>query len=66
VAFGAEGLADGKAMKLLVNTCTIGVPFVDEIENATAVRARVTSARDDFTKLYHASRETPHGPPHIQ
>ena len=66
VAFGAEGLADGKAVKLLVNTCTIGVPFVDEIENATAVRARVTSARDDFTKLYHASLETQHGPPHIQ
>src|SRR5947199_4120282 len=28
VAFGAEGLVGGKAMKLLVNTCTVGVPFV--------------------------------------
>ena len=32
VAFGADGLAEGKAMKLLVNTCTVGVPFVREIE----------------------------------
>jgi 3-hydroxyisobutyrate dehydrogenase-like beta-hydroxyacid dehydrogenase len=34
VAFGAEGLAKGKAMKLLVNTCTVGVPFVKEVERA--------------------------------
>ncbi len=26
VAFGADGLIHGKAMKLLVNTCTVGVP----------------------------------------
>src|ERR1700719_551507 len=39
VAFGAEGLASGKAMKLLVNTCTVGVPFVKEIERAMAARA---------------------------
>ena len=32
VAFGAESLAGGKAMKLLVNTCTVGVPFVKEVE----------------------------------
>jgi hypothetical protein len=32
-----QGLAEGKAMKLLVNTCTIGVPFVNEIEQAMAV-----------------------------
>jgi len=38
VAFGAEGLAKGKAMKLLVNTCTIGVPFVREIEQAMAAQ----------------------------
>ncbi|HEX2150624.1 MAG TPA: NAD(P)-dependent oxidoreductase, partial [Stellaceae bacterium] len=31
-AFGADGLAEGEAMKLLVNTCTGGVPFVREIE----------------------------------
>jgi 3-hydroxyisobutyrate dehydrogenase-like beta-hydroxyacid dehydrogenase len=37
-AFGAEGLAGGKAMKLLVNTCTVGVPFVKEIERAMAAR----------------------------
>jgi 2-hydroxy-3-oxopropionate reductase len=38
VAFGAEGLASGKAMKLLVNTCTVGVPFVREIEQGLAAR----------------------------
>ena len=38
VTFGAEGLAEGKAMKLLVNTCTIGVPFVKELEQAMAAR----------------------------
>ena len=36
VAFGVDGLTHGKAMKLLVNTCTIGVPFVQEIEQAMA------------------------------
>jgi len=29
---GPDGLAQGKAMKLLVNTCTVGVKFVREIE----------------------------------
>jgi 3-hydroxyisobutyrate dehydrogenase-like beta-hydroxyacid dehydrogenase len=38
VAFGEDGLARGKAMKLLVNTCTIGVPFVREIEQAMAAQ----------------------------
>ena len=38
VAFGADGLAEGKAMKLLVNTCTVGVPFVQEIEQGLAAR----------------------------
>src|SRR4051794_25543348 len=38
VAFGAEGLVHGKAMKLLVNTCTVGVPFVREIEQGMAAR----------------------------
>jgi 3-hydroxyisobutyrate dehydrogenase-like beta-hydroxyacid dehydrogenase len=38
VAFGRDGLTHGKAMKLLVNTCTIGVPFVKEIEQAMAVQ----------------------------
>src|SRR5215472_947553 len=38
VAFGADGLIHGKAMKLLVNTCTVGVPFVREIEQAMAAR----------------------------
>jgi 3-hydroxyisobutyrate dehydrogenase-like beta-hydroxyacid dehydrogenase len=37
VAFGDDGLTQGKAMKLLVNTCTIGVPFVKEIEAAMGV-----------------------------
>jgi 2-hydroxy-3-oxopropionate reductase len=41
VMFGADGLANGKAMKLLVNTCTVGVPFVHEIEQ-TMVAQGVT------------------------
>jgi hypothetical protein len=36
-----QGLAEGKAMKLLVNTCTIGVPFVNEIEQAMAAQCRL-------------------------
>jgi 3-hydroxyisobutyrate dehydrogenase-like beta-hydroxyacid dehydrogenase len=38
VAFGADGLTGGSALKLLVNTCTVGVPFVREIEQAMAAR----------------------------
>jgi 3-hydroxyisobutyrate dehydrogenase-like beta-hydroxyacid dehydrogenase len=38
VAFGPDGLIHGDKMKLLVNTCTIGVPFVKEIEQAMASR----------------------------
>jgi 3-hydroxyisobutyrate dehydrogenase-like beta-hydroxyacid dehydrogenase len=38
VAFGPDGLLHGKVIKLLVNTCTIGVPFVNEIEHAMAAR----------------------------
>ena len=38
VVFGPDGLAQGKAMKLLVNTCTVGVPFVKEIEQAMAAQ----------------------------
>ena len=30
---GPDGLLAGKAMKTLVNTCTVGVPFVREIES---------------------------------
>jgi len=36
VAYGPDGLIHGRAMKLLVNTCTVGVPFVKEIERALA------------------------------
>jgi 3-hydroxyisobutyrate dehydrogenase-like beta-hydroxyacid dehydrogenase len=38
VAFGPNGLIHGKTMKLLVNTCTVGVPFVREIEHAMAAQ----------------------------
>ena len=38
VAFGADGLAQGATMKLLVNTYTVGVPFVQEIEQAMVAR----------------------------
>jgi 3-hydroxyisobutyrate dehydrogenase-like beta-hydroxyacid dehydrogenase len=36
VMSGEDGLVRGKVMKLLVNTCTVGVPFVKEIEQAAA------------------------------
>jgi 2-hydroxy-3-oxopropionate reductase len=36
VAYGPDGLIHCRAMKLLVNTCTVGVPFVKEIERALA------------------------------
>ncbi len=36
IVSGPDGLAQGRAMKLLVNTCTVGVPFVKEIEQAMA------------------------------
>jgi 3-hydroxyisobutyrate dehydrogenase-like beta-hydroxyacid dehydrogenase len=38
VMFGDDGLISGKAIKLLVSTCTVGVPFVKEIEQAAAAR----------------------------
>ncbi|MEJ0015932.1 MAG: NAD(P)-dependent oxidoreductase [Acetobacteraceae bacterium] len=38
VAFGEDGLIHGKAMRLLVNTCTVGVPFVREIEQAMTLQ----------------------------
>jgi 2-hydroxy-3-oxopropionate reductase len=33
---GPDGLLWGKALKILVNTCTVGVPFTGEIEQACA------------------------------
>lgn len=38
VVLGSDGLAGGKAMKLLINTCTVGVPLVEEIERALAAK----------------------------
>ena len=38
VLSGPDGLAQGKAMKLLVNTCTVGVPFVDEVVREMAAQ----------------------------
>ncbi len=35
---GPDGLCEGKAMTLLVNTCTVGVPFLREIEAALGAR----------------------------
>ena len=37
-ALGPMGLASGSAMKVLVTTCTVGVPFLREIEAALAPR----------------------------
>lgn len=36
--FEENGLGQGTAMKLLVNTCTVGVPFVKQIEQAMAAK----------------------------
>ena len=38
VVLGPGGLIEGKALKLLVNTCTVGVPMVHEMEAACAKR----------------------------
>jgi 3-hydroxyisobutyrate dehydrogenase-like beta-hydroxyacid dehydrogenase len=35
---GPNGLIYGGALKVLVNTCTVGVPFVKEVEEAMAAR----------------------------
>ena len=35
---GPNGLIHGDALKVLVNTCTVGVPFVKEVEEAMAAR----------------------------
>jgi 3-hydroxyisobutyrate dehydrogenase-like beta-hydroxyacid dehydrogenase len=37
-ALGPNGLVHGGTIKILVNTCTVGVPFVKEIEQAMAAR----------------------------
>ena len=36
VILGANGAIHGKALKLVVNTCTVGVPLVEEMEKALA------------------------------
>ena len=36
VVLGTEGVVHGKAVKLVINTCTVGVPFVEEMEKALA------------------------------
>ncbi len=38
VVFGDDGLLQGNALKILVNTCTVGVPFIREIEAAIAAK----------------------------
>ena len=38
VAFGKDGLIHGNGMKILVNTCTVGVPFVRELEEQLAAK----------------------------
>ena len=35
---GDNGLLHGTALKILVNTCTVGVPFIREIETAVAAK----------------------------
>jgi 3-hydroxyisobutyrate dehydrogenase-like beta-hydroxyacid dehydrogenase len=39
VMFGPDGLIHGSALKTLVNTCTVGVPFVRELEAAMAQKS---------------------------
>jgi 2-hydroxy-3-oxopropionate reductase len=36
VVFGQNGLLQGRAIKTLINTCTVGVPFVTELAEAMA------------------------------
>ena len=36
VLYGDQGLLHGTTLKILVNTCTVGVPFIREIETALA------------------------------
>jgi 2-hydroxy-3-oxopropionate reductase len=38
VVFGQDGLLQGGRMKILVNTCTVGMPFLREIEQAMTPR----------------------------
>ncbi len=38
VVFGPEGLLEGRALKILVNTCTVGTTFLREIEAAMTAR----------------------------
>lgn len=38
VVLGPEGAQHGKAVKLVVNTCTVGVPLVEELAAALAAR----------------------------
>lgn len=38
VVFGDNGLLQGRALKILVNTCTVGVKFLREIEAAMAAQ----------------------------
>src|SRR6476646_7996727 len=38
VVFGENGLLQGNAMKILVNTCTVGVAFLREVEAAMTAR----------------------------
>ena len=38
VVLGRDGVIHGKTMKLLVNTCTVGVPLVEELEKELAAK----------------------------
>lgn len=38
VVLGKDGLIHGSSVKLVVNTCTVGVPLVEELEAALAAR----------------------------
>ncbi|MFV0298274.1 MAG: NAD(P)-dependent oxidoreductase [Hyphomicrobiaceae bacterium] len=38
VVLGSGGVGSGKAVKLVVNTCTVGVPLVEELEKGLAER----------------------------
>jgi 2-hydroxy-3-oxopropionate reductase len=38
VVLGGNGVAGGKAVKLVVNTCTVGVPLVEELDRELAAK----------------------------
>ena len=65
VCLGREGIVEGKRLKTIINTCTVGAPLVEEIERACAARdivlldcpisaAHLAPEREHFRSWYRA------------